>query len=81
MNFAGVVIDEDDESEWQIIDDRLSDCSSDGDKLAFRVFAYVAGFNRKWPHFRTTGLKSSTLFAQPFKLSELLIHLVVQAWK
>ena len=55
MNFAGAIVNEDDESEWQIINDRLSDCSSDRYKLPFRAFAYVAGCNRKRPHLRTAG--------------------------
>ena len=47
MNFAGTIIDEDDESEWQIINDGLSDRPSDRDKLAFGVFTYVAGCDRQ----------------------------------
>src|SRR5215813_8960110 len=54
MNFAGAVIDEDDESEWQIIHDWLSDCSGDRHELAFSVFADVPGGHRKRAHFWTT---------------------------
>lgn len=56
MNFAGAVINEDDESEGQIIDDRLSDCSSNPDQPAFRIFAYIAGGDCKRPHFRTPAM-------------------------
>jgi hypothetical protein len=48
MNFAGAIVDKDDESKWQIVNDRLSDCSSDRNKLAFSVFAYVARYNSSW---------------------------------
>jgi len=54
MNFAGAIVDKDDESERQIIHDRLSDGSSDRYEAAFSGFTYVAGCNRKRPHFWTT---------------------------
>jgi hypothetical protein len=54
VNFAGAVIDEDDETEWQIIDDRLSNRPCDCDKLAFGVFTNVSSRYRKRLHFRAT---------------------------
>ncbi len=57
MNFAGAIVNKDDESEWQIVNNRLSDRSSDRDELAFSVFAHVAGFDRKRLHFWTTAMR------------------------
>ena len=57
MNFAGAVIDEDDESERQIIHDRLSDCPGDRDEAAFSVFTDVAGCHRFRLYFWTTAMR------------------------
>ena len=54
MNFAGAIIDKDDESERQIVHDRLSDGSSDRHQLAFSRFSDSAGRDRKRLHFWTT---------------------------
>lgn len=54
MNFAGTIIDEDDETEWQIVDDRLSDRPRDRYELTFRVFTNVTRCNWKRLHFWTT---------------------------
>lgn len=54
MNFSGTVVDEADETEWQIIDDWLSDRPSDRDDLAFSGFTDGAGRDRKRLHFWTT---------------------------
>ena len=67
MNFAGAIIDEDDKSEWQIVHDRLCDCSSDRDKLAFRVFANVARGDCKRPYFWTTGKSSRVSYINEYK--------------
>ena len=45
------------------------DCPSDRDKLAFSVFAYIAGCDRKWPHFWTTGKSPGVSYVYEHKQS------------
>ena len=56
LSFAGPIIDKYDESEWQIIDDGLSDRSRHPDKLAFGRLAYGSGCDRERLHFRPASM-------------------------
>ena len=52
MNFAGAVVDKDDETEGQIVDDGLRDGAGYRDELTFSSFTDAARRDRKWLHFR-----------------------------
>ena len=59
IDVARAVVNDDDESERQIIDDGLTDRSRDTNDRAFRRFTYISGRDRQRLHFWATPVSFS----------------------